>query len=111
MGNPIRDMKELSQLFKEMLEGYAKNYLEAFLNKGIELDCAVEIYLHVVQNSGEYEVWQECYEEMVGDCIHDYGMDKWFAESLLGINLNKEIINGLKLAWTKYQGQRLYRRI
>lgn len=96
---PIRDIDKVASLFRETLKEYAQDFVVLPLLENIPYKEAVESYVKVIHISDDYHMWKKHVHGILNDCVRIHKMERWMAESMLGLNLDEEVINGFELAW------------
>ena len=97
--NPIQTIDEFAEIFREYLEKYAFEMIVDNELYKLDRDSAWVQYFESVSLSPIYLDWKRCIDAIIDDCVEEFGLERWMADSMLGINLDRDTYNGFIKAW------------
>lgn len=100
--NQVTEITRVSVLYKKAV-GISVKSLTEILYK--ETNGNTTFSLLFVKNDLPklrlYKQWREYYDSIIDDCVKIYKMERWIAESVFGIDLNKFVEKQFKIYWGK----------
>lgn len=97
--SPIAQIEVVIGSFRGMLKEYAVDFVAMAYLHDIPHGQAVNEYMGMIKHSPQYEEWVLFIEGIIKDCMDDFGMERWWVESCMNFNLDKEIRGGYERAW------------
>lgn len=97
----INEINQLADIIKKGIKNHAEICVRHYKFVGkVEKEEAKTHYLTNLKNSNPtYKELKKNVEGIIRDCVSKYKMDKWMAESLLGIRLEKDFADAFERAW------------
>lgn len=99
MSTPLVELNRLSAVLKENIKQCAKNSASVLDYKGKTYQQARQHFFTVITEIEEYERLQMVLEDAYQDCAKRYKMEYWWVVSMIGINLQKDLLSAFDEWW------------
>lgn len=99
--SPLEELDKLTSMLRKRIKCNARKCARIMKKSGLGLETCSVTYLKRMKTSPEYPNLEKAIEGIITDCIDNYKMERWWAESAMGFNIDKELIDAFIEAWEK----------
>jgi hypothetical protein len=93
------ELDRLADKMRKYIFEHATLTIPLYLKKGLDRDQSKLFYVDAIKQTRDYIDMSKVIEGIISDVVKEHNMDRWFAESLFGFNLDKELSLGFDRAW------------
>lgn len=105
--NQASEITRVASLYKRAVRVSVKSLTEILYNETTEdYKFSLSFVKKDLPKQRLYREWKEHYDGIINDCVTVYGMERWMAESMFGINLDRFVEQEFKKHWTRLHGQK-----